>query len=150
MQPQKGREFFRYSGLRTWLRSFSLRAKTFSDCQAFPGIPCGICMLHGSISTMRRMPKREVWASCRFAFNPAASRSLGQTWNIRNKTRLAGSKTCAGLSFRGYTSRVATFIERESAKYFFCFADQIHCLRGHSESPFKTHYVPSMKNTHAS
>ena len=54
------------------------------------------------------------------------------------------------LSFRGYTPTVATFIERESAKYFFYFADQIHCVCGHSESPFKTRYVPSMKITRAS
>ena len=54
------------------------------------------------------------------------------------------------LSFRGDTPTVATFIKRESAKYFFCFADQIHCVCGHSKPPFRTHYVPSLKNTRAS
>jgi hypothetical protein len=48
------------------------------------------------------------------------------------------------LSFRGQTPTVATFIERELAKYFLFFAGQIHCLRGHSGPPLKSHFLPSM------
>jgi hypothetical protein len=49
-------------------------------------------------TTGQSCPKASWWAICVCLLNAATCRSLGRTWNTRNRTHLSGSETCAGNS----------------------------------------------------